>query len=413
MRLLHKTRYVTVPAVVVAGVAGLAMLINVSPIGRYVFRAVTDSSAQGNSSVLFVIFSNLLYIAGVLLLIALALYVFIDYRQHRKPLKVAVADARYGVVHHVRKVLLPIVRRKWKVITYALTLGIASFAVIGLTFIIGIQRFAQAKNFDITIAGSGANGFVAFTPRPTLRGTAAPNSVLSVSIDNQVVGTTNASSKGRWSYEPTSDLSTGDHTLKVESFESSKYVYMAGDNGLDVISLDQQRVSGTIKLPASVNATVRSSTNDAIAVQPIAKRVYAISAPGSSSYAPSTYSTGYLSIVDTETGEVQSTLALPFRPGSVFASTDGQRVVVVGATFTTNGNLQSTSIATVDVSTDQLVGPITVIPDILSATLFNWAGVFSGDNSKYLIRTDSKLTIVSMSDGTSSEDEKKSDKKDV
>lgn len=99
LRLLHKTRYVTVPAVVVAGVAGLAMLINVSPIGRYVFRAVTDSSAQGNSSVLFVIFSNLLYIAGVLLLIALALYVFIDYRQHRKPLKVAVADARYGVVH--------------------------------------------------------------------------------------------------------------------------------------------------------------------------------------------------------------------------------------------------------------------------------------------------------------------------
>ncbi len=58
LRFLHKTRYVTAPAIVITVVAGLAMLVNLSPIGRYVFKAVTDSSTQGNSSVLFVIFSN-------------------------------------------------------------------------------------------------------------------------------------------------------------------------------------------------------------------------------------------------------------------------------------------------------------------------------------------------------------------
>ncbi len=339
-----------------------------------------------------------------MLVIALALYVFMDYRQHRKPLKVAVTDARYGVVHHVRKVLLPIIRRKWKVITYALTLGIASFAVIGLTFIIGIQRFAEAKNFDITIAGSGANGFVAFTPRPTLRGTAAPNSVLSVSIDNQVVGTTNVNALGQWAYQPSAGLSLGNHEVKVETFESGKYIYIGDGAGLSVYNAMERRVTGNIPLPAQLIDPGNSVGNNSlsIATQPLAQKTYAIS--GINNNQISRYSSGYITIVDNANGTVIKSLPLSFRPFAIQANSSGQQVTVVGQTYD-NGVVISTVVVVIDVDSDTIVGsPASIAANQpLDFRRIETMGRYSTDNQSYLIRNSATIYKVSMADGSSDE----------
>ncbi len=77
------------------------------------------------SATTITIFVNVVLLAGVLA------YVGIDYRQHRKPLKLADPAVDYTLPHHIRIVTMPLLSYKWR----ALSTGAGVFSVVMLAFI--------------------------------------------------------------------------------------------------------------------------------------------------------------------------------------------------------------------------------------------------------------------------------------
>ncbi|MTD38484.1 hypothetical protein GIX45_07570 [Erwinia sp. CPCC 100877] len=71
------------------------------------------------------------------------------------------------------------------------------------------------------ITGNIANGGLTNDTRPTLNGTAEPNSVLTVYVDGNKAGSTTVSANGTWSFTPSANLANGSHTLTATATDKA------------------------------------------------------------------------------------------------------------------------------------------------------------------------------------------------
>ncbi len=366
-------------------------LVSWSPLGRPSYENLHNSLLGLNSQAITLVFG-----IGTALVIGVLLYLTIDYRQHKAPLRIALPEVKYNLSHHVRVVTIPLVRSRWKSFAYSGFVGLASFTLLGLVIVFGSQRFIQAKNLDITISGSGTSGFVAFTPRPILRGTAPPNSILTITLDGQSAGTTTSTSKGQWSFQPVNNLALGGHNITVNAQESGKYLYSVSYDGVRVINTIEHKITGTIVLPMEASDTSLGNVT-----LPTKQRLYVLTR-GSSNYNSTDYSTGGASIIDTSQGDLIKTVQLPFRPERIIASTNEQRVVVVGKIYNSGGNATGTRVAVIDTTTQELVGQIFETSEDIrmtdrSGTEF---GTLSKSQSMYLLHTTTTFVSITMADAT-------------
>lgn len=383
---------------ILAGLAfGLVTILAGQKISQEAVKAISGSPLQTLS------WYYLLATTVVASIIGLALYLLIDYRQHRVPLKRAVQGVRYGFLHHIKVVNIPLLKYKWKPLSYSVVVGASAvttvfvFGALGLYLYLG--RAAQAANLDITIKGSGSNGFVAYTERPVFRGTGPANTTMQVKIDGNIVGDATVGSDGKWSFQAPTNLGLGSHTLDVSAHETGQYVYFAENNNfLGVLNASQARKTARISLPGIFVGSADMQNTDHLTVLPAEHKVY-VATSKSDTYEETGYNTGTLSIIDTDTGTISKDMSLPFHVDRVLANVNGQNVIVAGRTYDSNGNGLLTKVAVIDGSTDNLVGSIITINDVgWSPTNTNSKmGTFSADNTKYLLRTENGFHAITLS----------------
>lgn len=400
-RLLKRRAIIIGPVIgllILAGLAfGLVTVLAGQKLSQEAVKAVSGSPLQTLS------WHYLLATTIVASFFGLALYLFIDYRQHRVPLKRAAQGVRYGFLHHIKVVNIPLLKYKWKPLSYSVIVGASAvttvfvFGALGLYLYLG--RAAQAANLDITIKGSGSSGFVAYTERPLFRGTGPANSTLQVKIDGSTVGDAVVGSDGKWSFQAPTNLGLGDHTLDLSAHETGQYVYFAdNDNFLGVLNVVQARKTARISLPGIFAGSSGMQNNDHLTVVPAKHKVY-VATSKSDSYDQADYNSGTLSIIDTDTGTISKDISLPFHADRVLANTNGQNVVVSGRTYDTSGEGLLTKVAVIDSSSDNLVGSIITINDVgWSPTNTNSKmGNFSTDNTKFLLRTENGFHAITLS----------------
>lgn len=375
--------------VFIASPALVTSLLLWSPVGR-------DLIGDLDQMPMFTHYSTFILVStSIALLFGILLYLIIDYSQHRKPLKVAVPTIRYNLAHHVRVVTLPLVRSKWKVLALSTAKGLLSFALLGIVVVFGGQWLAHAKNFEITIAGSGSSGFMTYTARPSLRGTAPPNSTLTISIDGQQSGTTTTGIRGQWAYQPSNNLTLGNHTITVESHETGKYVYVGNNSGgLSAINTLEHRTTAEISLPAEFVGRWSDEKPLTIASVPTSSKVYAISAPRDQNI-----SLGYISVLDSNTGSIIKNEQISFRPKIVLANPNGNYVVVVGDRPASGNNGQNqVAYAIMEVATNslELVG---VENGSIPNGFYNNYAKYTSDNTSFLLSAGPKLVRVTLTNG--------------
>ena len=105
-------------------------------------------------------------IALLLLIIAVAVYVFIDYRQHIEPLKREDPHVRYSPMHHVRVVTLPLVKYRWKNLAYWVVYGAATFWLCALIIAVPMRSLLAATPSVTTLSPTAIT-----TTSATLNGT--------------------------------------------------------------------------------------------------------------------------------------------------------------------------------------------------------------------------------------------------
>ena len=71
------------------------------------------------------------------------------------------------------------------------------------------------------VVATPANGSSTNNPRPALTGSAEPGSIVAVSVDGFLVGTTTASATGAWSVTPVAALGNGTHTVFATATDAS------------------------------------------------------------------------------------------------------------------------------------------------------------------------------------------------
>ncbi|MCA9331422.1 fibronectin type III domain-containing protein, partial [Candidatus Saccharibacteria bacterium] len=90
-----------------------------------------------------------------LLLLSTSLYVYFDYRHHKKPLDFEQPGVRYSPYHHVKVVIIPLVRHRWKELSYWVTAGTSTLIV--LAYMLNIVAPAVFAATPTVVTNSASN----------------------------------------------------------------------------------------------------------------------------------------------------------------------------------------------------------------------------------------------------------------
>jgi hypothetical protein len=106
------------------------------------------------------------------------------------------------------------------------------------------------------VVATPANGSLTNNNRPTVTGTAEPNSTVTVFFGSSPAGTTMANGSGDWSFTPSSTLSDGTHTVKARASDAAGNT--SGDSTTNTFTVDTLEPDTTLTgtPPAATNSTV-------------------------------------------------------------------------------------------------------------------------------------------------------------
>lgn len=141
----NKARALAVFALMLILVLGLfAVSTRLAPINNFLYQLFYQPSVLYDQWYIHL----LIPVSGLL---GLALYTYIDYRQHLMPLRQELPDVHYTALHHAKVVIIPRARHTWKDIVYWLSFGTASAILSIVVFTFGMVSFVQAAPGTLTV----------------------------------------------------------------------------------------------------------------------------------------------------------------------------------------------------------------------------------------------------------------------
>ena len=140
----------------VSGALLYILLINVPVISK---KLIELTSSGSNNSVLDMVFSSLAIIISIIFCFAIGLYLYVDYRAHSVPLKIADPDAPYTINHHTKLVILPLIRYKKKKISFVIFYPVMVILILGFSISASLSKvLAAIPSVNTGVAGSITHG---------------------------------------------------------------------------------------------------------------------------------------------------------------------------------------------------------------------------------------------------------------
>ena len=134
--------------------------------------------------------------------------------------------------------------------------GVSSGFSTGYQLVIDTSTPASPLNTALAISsdtGSSHSDGITSNNQPTLTGTAEANSLVTVYIDGEAVGTTTADESGAWSYSLSTVLSDGNHSLRTTATDA------AGNISAPSV---QRTITVDTQVPATPGAVQLSTSSD-------------------------------------------------------------------------------------------------------------------------------------------------------
>ena len=136
----------------VLAVAGLAGLLSSSNTVRAAFHSLSGSGLHVGHHIWRLPDSlTIALLTAIGLTLGLILYLFIDYRAHRKPLQEADPHVHYNLVHHVRVVSLPLLKYDRWLVSKSIGLGALLMATFVTTAMVAGISSGTINTISVTI----------------------------------------------------------------------------------------------------------------------------------------------------------------------------------------------------------------------------------------------------------------------
>lgn len=122
------------PVILVLAIVGITALLSLNN----QVRTVVNSFDSSKSNYIYRLTSARTMVFGLFVSIGIGflLYAWIDYKQHKLPLLAIDSTIHYGFLHHIRVVSLPLMRYKWKPLTYWSTVATMGMAALVVTTVL-------------------------------------------------------------------------------------------------------------------------------------------------------------------------------------------------------------------------------------------------------------------------------------